>query len=57
MNFIILTNPKDFPFEWFYVCQNCGTYLPISEMNPKDFGICSIDCGMEIRGLSYRDFV
>lgn len=40
-----------------YYCMNCGYLFHKTKMNPKDQLICSIDCGMKIRGLSYSDFV
>lgn len=40
-----------------YFCMGCGDIKHFKSMNPKDFLVCSIDCGMSIRGLSYRDFL
>lgn len=40
----------------YYFCMQCGEFKHINNMNTKDFLICSIDCGMKMRGLSYKDF-
>lgn len=41
----------------YYFCQGCWEFLHKDTMNPKDYGVCSINCGMSIRGLSYSDFI
>lgn len=37
-------------------CLNCNA-LFIQSVETKDYGICSLSCGYEIRGLSSRDFL
>jgi len=41
----------------YYFCIQCNKFLHITKMNPKDYGVCSINCGMKLRGLSYNDFI
>ncbi|WUU03518.1 hypothetical protein vBAbaPP1_16 [Acinetobacter phage vB_AbaM_P1] len=39
------------------MCANCFTFLPQRKMMKKDWCMCSIDCGMSYRGISYMDFL
>ena len=42
--------------EHLYICANCGK-IYVDHPDSRDYGICSVYCGYEIRGISWRDFV
>lgn len=41
----------------YYICMGCNGVKHIKNMNQNDYLVCSIYCGMKIRGLSYSDFI
>lgn len=42
--------------EWFF-CAQCNDFLPQYRMRKLDWCMCSLECGLHYRGMSYNDFL
>ena len=40
-----------------YICQNCGKHLEYMCDYQWNYGFCDMYCGMELYGMSWRDFI
>ena len=40
-----------------YICQNCGKNLEYLCDYQWNYGFCDMYCGMELYGMSWRDFI
>jgi len=38
------------------LCSGCGEHLDLLDDYSRNYGFCSVDCGMRTFGLSWSDF-
>lgn len=55
-NYHIFPISKFTVIEHLCICPVCYK-IYIDREDSKDYGICSVDCGMKYRGISWSDFL